>query len=477
MVSELFFYQLVLIALLWLCCMLHWVWPSDGGATSPTPSQPTPPLRRRSREPKPFPGLLHKPHCAACEQAAQAPEALPPPAPLPIISRRGRPREVDTSQQFCPNANCAYGGWVDWGNVRANGHPSGGPWRQFSCTACEGYFLETHGTPLHGKRVAPDLLGWAVGALAEGLGIRAVARVFEVDPNTVLQWLVEVADHATAFSRYFLHDVRVTQVQLDELFALLSAVKAGEVSEAEAIQRLSRSPQWVWTAIDPVTKLLLTINVGDRTLAMAPSVVHQVVQVLAPGCVPLFLTDGFKEYATALLTHFGHWVQLPRRQATGPAPKPRWMPLPQLLYAQVIKTVRRRRLVRVRHRVVFGTLEAVQHVLAACGWQINTAFVERLNLSLRQHVAAIGRRVSTLCKGEDGLRQQLGLYHVYYNFCLPHASLRHPLLQPEPTHGTGSAKRWQPRTPAMAAGLTDHVWTLREVLLFRVPPWPQPAQG
>ena len=60
--------------------------------------------------------------------------------------------------------------------------------------------------------------------------------------------------------------------------------------------------------------------------------------------------------------------------------------------------------------------------------------------------------------------------HVYYNFCLPHASLRIPFALPEPTHGTGSAKRWQPRTPAMAAGLTDHVWTLREVLLFRVPP-------
>jgi hypothetical protein len=149
--------------------------------------------------------------------------------------------------------------------------------------------------------------------------------------------------------------------------------------------------------------------------------------------------------------------------------------LPGLHYAQVIKTVRRRRLVRVRQRVVFGTLEAIQQVLAACGWQINTAFIERLNLSIRQHVAAVGRRVSTLCKGEDGIQQQLALYHVYYNFCLPHASLRHSLLQAEPTHGTGSAKRWQPRTPAMAAGLTDHVWTLREVLLFRVPPWPQPV--
>ena len=114
--------------------------------------------------------------------------------------------------------------------------------------------------------------------------------------------------------------------------------------------------------MDPVSKLLLTIEVGERTRAMAQRVVHQVAQVLAPGCVPLFLTDGFKEYATAFLTHFGHWVQPPRRQATGPAPKPRWMPLPQLLYAQVIKTVRRRRLVRVSHRVVCGTLEAAQQV-------------------------------------------------------------------------------------------------------------------
>jgi hypothetical protein len=141
----------------------------------------------------------------------------------------------------------------------------------------------------------------------------------------------------------------------------------------------------------------------------------------------------------------------------------------------VVKIGRRRRLVRVRHRVGFGTLEAVEHVLAACGWQINTAFIERINLSIRQHVAAVGRRVATLCKGEDGLRHQLALYHGYYNFCLPHSSLRRPLLQPESTNGTGSAKQWRPCTLAMAAGLTDRVWTLREVLLFRVPPWPQPA--
>jgi hypothetical protein len=129
---------------------------------------------------------------------------------------------------------------------------------------------------LHGTRVPPEILVRAVGALAEGLGIRAVARVFEVDLNTVLAWVLEVADHAAAFSRYFLHDLRVTQVQLDELFALLSAVKAGEISEAEAVQRLSCSPHWVWAAMDPLTKLLLTLDVGERTLAMAQRVVHQV---------------------------------------------------------------------------------------------------------------------------------------------------------------------------------------------------------
>jgi len=120
-------------------------------------------------------------------------------------------------------------------------------------------------------------------------------------------------------------------------------------------------------ALDPESKLVLAIDVGERTLALAQRVVHQVAQILAPDCAPLFLTDGFKEYLTALLTHYGQWVQPPRRQSTGPMPKPRWMPRPQLLYAQVVKTVRRRRLIRVKHRVVFGTLEAVQQVLAACG--------------------------------------------------------------------------------------------------------------
>ncbi len=286
MASNLLFYQLLLVALACLCVVLHALWPGARTGVRPTFLQPSPPRPKRSREPTPFAGLLHKPLCAACEQAAASGHKAPSTPPPLITYARGRKRTIDSQNQFCPDLDCSYYGWLGRGNIRANGHPGGNPWRQFQCVSCLGYFHQLHGTPLHGKHVSIDKLVWAVGALAEGLGIRAVARVFEVDPNTVLQWLVEVADHATAFSRYFLHDVRVTQVQLDELFALLRAVQAGEVSEAEAITRLSRSPHWVWGAIDPVTKVLLAIDVGERTLAMAQRVVHQVTQVLAPGRGP-----------------------------------------------------------------------------------------------------------------------------------------------------------------------------------------------
>ena len=196
---------------------------------------------------------------------------------MPGVPRSPRSlSQVATALHFCPHATCAYRGWLGLGNLRANGHPSGGPWRQFQCTACKGYFPEHHGTILHGKRVAGELLVRVLAGLAEGLGMRATARVFEVDPNTVLQWLVEAAEQLQAFARYFLCDVHVRQVQLDELYATLRAVKDGALGEDEAIERLSRSPHWVWAAMDPESKLLLTIDVGERTLAMAQCVVHQV---------------------------------------------------------------------------------------------------------------------------------------------------------------------------------------------------------
>jgi IS1 family transposase len=476
MIPHQVYYQLAVVGLLWLCVMLHYLWSRRGVVSPPPPAEPASLqfTRKRSKAPTPFEGLTQRPSCAACAHAANHPTPPPPRRPEPVPATNRRPRVIDTSRHFCPHAGCDYQGWPGLGNLRANGHPSGGPWRQFHCTSCGGYVLETHGTIFHGKRASVDLIVRVIACLAEGWGIRATARVFEVAPNTVLHWLVEAAEQLQAFTRSFLCDVHVKQLQLDELYAVIRDLKAGEMSEDDALERLEPSRPWVWTAIDPVSKLLVALEVGPRALEMAQHVVHQVAQRCAPRCMPLWLSDGFKGYLPAILGHFGCWSQPPRHHAKGPGPKPRWMPLPGLLYAQVLKQYRRKRLVGVTHRVVFGTQEAVKHILAACGWTINTSFVERLNLDIRQRVAAVGRRVNTLCQGEDGLRDQLAVYHVYYNFVLPHASLRQPLAEPIPTNGTGSARVWRPYTPAMAAGLTEHVWSLREVLLFRVPPWPQP---
>jgi hypothetical protein len=171
MVSDLVFYQLTLLALLWLCLMLHWVWPSDTAACPTTP-EPPPPAPKRKREPQPFAGLTTKPHCDACEQASASRSQAPSAPPPRLVMTRGRRRQVDTATQFCPNPDCAYQGWVGWGNLRANGHPNGGRWRQLLCVACRRYFLETLGTIFHGKRASDDLIVRVIACLAEGLGIR-----------------------------------------------------------------------------------------------------------------------------------------------------------------------------------------------------------------------------------------------------------------------------------------------------------------
>jgi hypothetical protein len=167
MVPTLFFYELGLIALMWLFLMLCWLGPNTAVRRQPmAPSQL--PRRKRSTAPKVFAGLTHKPHCALCERDTVSPQVLPPVPPDPMPATNRRPREVDTSKHVCPHTACDYRGWLELNNLRANGHPSGGPWRQFHCTSCNGYFLETHGTLLHGKRIAVELIVEVLACLAEG---------------------------------------------------------------------------------------------------------------------------------------------------------------------------------------------------------------------------------------------------------------------------------------------------------------------
>jgi hypothetical protein len=145
----------------------------------------------------------------------------------------------------------------------------------------------------------------------------------------------------------------------------------------------------------------------------------------------------------------------------------------------VVKERVKGRVVSVRSRVVYGSRETIEAILnnSGVGKVINTAFIERLNLSIRQGVAALGRKVARLAKTDAGLKDLLSLWQAYYNFCLPHVTLRLRLPELQPTKGSGSPKKWQQRTPAMAAGVTDHVWRMEDLLLFRVPPWRQTADA
>jgi hypothetical protein len=242
MIPYLVYYQLVILILLWLCIMLPHLWPS---APDRMPKKPTDTIiskRKHSSAPKPFAGLTHKPHCALCEHETGEATPLPLGRPHPMPPKNRRPRTVDTSMHFCPHPECDYRGWLGLNNLQANGHPNGGPWRQLHCLGCNGYVPEHHGTIFHGKQAAVERIVHVLACLAEGLGIRATARVFEVDANTVLHWLGQAAEHLRAFARSFLCNVHVEQVQLDELYAVLRALKAGAISDDEAMQRLERSP-------------------------------------------------------------------------------------------------------------------------------------------------------------------------------------------------------------------------------------------
>ena len=199
-------------------------------------------------------------------------------------------------------------------------------------------------------------------------------------------------------------------------------------------------------AIDPVTKLLLSLDIGDRTLEMAQRFVHSVIQILAPGVCRL-PHGRVKEYTTALLTHFGSWVRPPRRQAQAPGPNPAGARCPKALCAggQVLSQAD-----VWSASTTWGVLDPGPGYAAAGGacWQITRPSLSG-STSPSVSTSPPWSRVITLCKHEAGIRQQLALYHVYYNFCLamplcasPFSMLTHPRQRFDQAMAA--------RTPAMA---------------------------
>jgi len=368
-----------------------------------------------------------------------------------VKSRRGAPKRINTEGFACPNHQCQY-----FGTTAAHIHALVGdgkhgrtePIQTFRCQACRTTFTCRRNTPLYRLKTPSQQVAVVLSALAEGLDASAAERVFSYRQATITTWLTRAGKHAqTIHERFFCH-LQLPHLQLDELRTRL---------------RSATQVLWLWLAIDPCTKLLPVLQLGPRTQIMAHRLIHSLRERLVPGCLPLFTSDGLNLYFYALTAHFGHWLQVGRRGRQ----VRRWQVKAGLIYGQVKKSYRCHKLVRVSQVMRLGTEDALKVTLQGLGFsgRLNTAYIERVNLTIRHGIAALARRTWATAQQPSCLLAHLEWWRAYYHFVRPHQALSVALMQPRERGGNRLAQRYRPRTPAMAAGKTQRRWTAREVLL------------
>jgi IS1 family transposase len=319
----------------------------------------------------------------------------------------------------------------------------------FRCQACRTTFSARRHTPLYRLKTPAQRVGEVLSALAEGLDIAAAVRVFRHSEGTISRWLTRAGMHSATMHECWFHGLHIPHLQLDELRTRL---------------RSRTHILWLWLAIDPITKLVPVLHLGTRTQATAHMVVHTLRQTLAPDCLPVFTSDGLNLYFYALTAHFGQWVVAAGRRTR------QWQVAADLIYGQVKKRYRRRQLVGVTQLMRCGTRQQLRVALQEVGLsgRLNTAFIERVNLTIRQSVAALVRRTWSTAQAAPQLLAHLEWWRGYYHFVRPHAALRVALTQPIDHGGKHQPQRYRQRTPAMAAGLTRHRWSVTELLAFPV---------
>jgi transposase-like protein len=307
---------------------------------------------------------------------------------------------------------------------------------------------------MHRLKTPSHQVALVLSALAEGLDVSAAERVFGLRHATITRWLLRAGAHAQTLQTRTFCQLEIPHVQLDEIRT-----------------RLRRQTQvlWLWLAIDPLTKCILVLQVGPRTHQMAHRLIHRLREHLAPGCLPVFTSDGLNAYFSALTAHFGQWITA----AGNSRRKPQWQVAEGLLYGQVVKRYQRRQLVRVRHVIRLGTESAFREALHVLGFsgRVNTAYIERVNLTIWRGVAALARRTWATALQSPHLEAHLHWWLAYYHFVRPHGSLREAAQGP--AGATSRGRRWyRARTPAMAAGRTTHRWTTQHLLTCPLPPLP-----
>ncbi len=346
--------------------------------------------------------------CPACRLASPASSAGEP-VPVPVRpwcevkSRRGAPKRVNTEGFACPNPQCRYFSSTDpraHALVGDGKHDRAEPIQTFRCQACHTTFSARRDTPLYRLKTPSQQVAIVLAALAEGLDPSAAERVFGYRQATLTRWLMRAGKHAQVLHERSFCQLRLPHLQLDELRTRL---------------RCSTRVLWIWLAIDPLTKILPVLSLGPRTQNAAHTFIHSLRGVLAPGCLPLFTSDGLNLYFYALTAHFGTWRQEKRRGRN----TRRWQVATNLIYGQVKKSYRRRKLVRVTPVMRLGTEDALKAVLQGLGLsgRLNTAFIERVNLTVRHGVAALARRTWATAQQSSHL-----LAHLVYE--VPTSSVR-----------------------------------------------------
>lgn len=374
---------------------------------------------------------------------------------------------MDWETLYCPNKKCRYYSIpFRQGKMVKNGTSYGQP--QALCKGCGSSVALSYGTAYYGLESDRAIFETAVRALVEGNSIRATGRIFQIDKDTVSDWLDRAALHCRSVILYLWDQLHVTECQLDELWSFVHT-KEAHLSYAKNYCE-TYGDAWVWVAFAPVWRLVLAFVVGKRTQANANLLLDRVKDVTDEH-IPFFTSDQLAAYQQALLHTYGHWVQPERQGQRGRLPKPRLVPAPDLRYAQVVKVRNGGRVTEVKTKIIFGTPEAIAAQLthSPVSNSVNTSFVERDNLTQRQSNRRLTRRTNGFSKDIGWFEKQLWLSTAYYHLVLPHHSLRQPLECPEPTRGTGTPQKWKPVTPAMAAKITDHVWSTSELLSYRVP--------
>lgn len=348
---------------------------------------------------------------------------------------------MNPETQFCHNLDCPARGQVGQGTITIHSRKQA----RYRCRTCRKTFAATTGTPFFGLKVALDVVTLVMVLLSHGCPVQAIVAAFGLDERTVANWLVRSGQHTQRVHQHLLaqQPLELGHVQADELWVKLVGRKLWQAMAIAVPSRL-----WLGGVIS---------ERRDRHLIDA--LTKQVRAASVTGAI-LVCVDGLASYVGSFKRAFRRRVP----QARG---RPRLEHEQDLLIAQVVKQRHKGRLTSVKQRIVQGSEAAVEAVLESTrtGTTINTSYIERLNATFRSKLAFLVRRTRTLARKQAAVEAGMWLLGASYNLCWYHKSLRM-------ADTDKSRTKWLERTPAMAAGLTDHCWSLRELLSYQVPPAP-----